>query len=314
MRNRFILSFSIQESKLKIGFNDQIVLIGSCFSTAICSHFVQAGFRATNNHFGTAYNPLSIANQIIKSIDLNSEKHIFHTEGKYLDWESASSLVGHSAEELSDKIDAMRQELRAKIATSSFLFITFGSAHAYKLVHNSIVVSNCHKQPAHLFTKELLSLSVLKTTWMDTIEKIKFINPTINICFTISPVRHIKDGIIENNRSKARLFELVTYLQENEKGSYFPSFEIVMDELRDYRFFKIDRIHPNDEAIAYIWERFGAVYFSGATIEMIAKIDSVRKAEQHILIDPESQESRNHLEETKRRKSELSILEPSINW
>ena len=87
-----------------------------------------------------------------------------------------------------------------------------------------------------------------------------------------------------------------------------------MDELRDYRFFKMDRIHPNDEAIAYIWERFGAVYFSGATIEMIAKIDSVRKAEQHILIDPESQESRNHLEETKRRKSELSILEPSINW
>ena len=314
MRNRFILPFSIQESKLKIGFNDQIVLIGSCFSTAICSHFVQAGFRATNNHFGTSYNPLSIANQILKSIDLNSEKHIFHTEEKYLDWESASSLVGHSAEELSDKIDAMRQELRAKIATSSFLFITFGSAHAYKLVNNSIVVANCHKQPAHLFTKELLSLSVLKTTWMETIEKIKFINPTINICFTISPVRHIKDGIIENNRSKARLFELVTYLQENEKGSYFPSFEIVMDELRDYRFFKIDRIHPNDEAIAYIWERFGSVYFSGTTIEMIAKIDSVRKAEQHILIDPESQESRNHLEETKRRKSELSILEPSINW
>jgi hypothetical protein len=99
-----------------------------------------------------------------------------------------------------------------------------------------------------------------------------------------------------------------------ENVHYFPSFEIVMDELREYRFFKVDRIHPNQEAINYIWERFGEVYFSKATIEMISKIHSVRKAEQHVLIDPKSQESLNHLEETMRRKNELSIIEPSINW
>jgi hypothetical protein len=312
--NPFFLPFSIPTSERKIHFKDSLVFTGSCFSTEIAQCFANSGFHVMHNPFGTTFNPISIANQLIKSIDLDENIHYLKTKERFYDWESANTISRLSADELADFLTKSRNDLREKISNASFLFITFGSAFAYTLKENNLVVANCHKQPAQLFSKELLPLVELQKLWVTTIAKIKALNPSITICFTISPVRHIKDGIIENNRSKARLFELVSYLEEMENVHYFPSFEIVMDELREYRFFKVDRIHPNQEAINYIWERFGEVYFSKATLEMIAKIHSVRKAEQHVLIDSKSQESLNHLEETMRRKNELSIIEPSINW
>ena len=312
--NPFFLPFAIPTSERKIHFKDSLVFTGSCFSTEIAQCFANSGFHVTHNPFGTTFNPISIANQLIKSIDLDEKINLLTTKERFYDWESANTISRSSADDLANFLTKSRNVLREKISAASFIFITFGSAFAYTLKENNLVVANCHKQPAQLFSKELLPLDELQKLWVATIAKIKALNPSITICFTISPVRHIKDGIIENNRSKARLFELVSSLEKMENVSYFPSYEIVLDELREYRFFKVDRIHPNQEAINYIWERLGEVYFSKATIEMITKIHSVRKAEQHVLIDSESQDSRNHLEETKRRKNELTILEPSINW
>ena len=311
---RFFIPFKPSESQLKIDFNDNIFLIGSCFSTEIHSYFIQSGFRASTHLFGIAYNPESIANQIIKSIDLNKENNIFIAKQNYYDWESSNVISGSSEEDLSDKLMATRHEMRNQLMDASCLFITFGSAYAYRLNENKLIVANCHKQAARLFTKELLSLQEMQSLWQQAIKKIKDLNPNIHICFTVSPVRHVRDGIIENNRSKARLFELVSSLEKLEKVAYFPSYEIMIDELRDYRFYKLDRIHPSDEAIAYIWERFGEVYFSKATIEMIGKIQSVRKAENHQIKEVKSAESLHHIEETNRRKKELSVLEPKINW
>jgi hypothetical protein len=312
--NRFFLPFTIPTSERKIDFTDNLVFTGSCFSTEIAQCFANSGFHVTNNLFGTTFNPVSIANQLINSIELIKKINIFTAKDRHFDWDSANTITHSSADGLTQLIYSSRNELREKIKEASYLFITFGSAIAYKLIENELIVANCHKQPAQLFSKELLPLDEMQTLWAATITKIKALNPSIHICFTISPVRHIKDGIVENNRSKARLFELVSFLEKMENVSYFPSYEIVLDELREYRFYKVDRIHPNQEAINYIWERFGEVYFSKSTVDLIAKIHAVRKAEQHVFIDPESQESRKHIEETKRRKSELSILAPCINW
>lgn len=312
--NRFMLSFEIPKSEREIDFTDTILLIGSCFSNEIGEQFVQSGFNAYTNPFGIAYNPLSIANQLVKSIDLTSSCSIFSSKGKYLDWESAGIYAANTKEDLQVILVETRQLLHDKIIAASCLFITLGSAYAYRLKENNRVVANCHKQPAYLFTKELLEFEVMKDTWVETIQKIKRLNPNITICFTVSPVRHVKDGIIENNRSKARLFELITYLEAIEKITYFPSYEIVVDELRDYRFYKADTIHPSSEAIQYVWERFSQAYFSPSTIELLSKVQAIRKAEQHRFLAADSTESLIHMEETKRKKEELSKLNPSIIW
>jgi hypothetical protein len=162
-------------------------------------------------------------------------------------------------------------------------------------------VANCHKQPSQLFDKELTSVEEILSIWKDLIEKLQQFNPNLKIVFTVSPVRHIRDGIIENSRSKARLIQVVEKLTELKQVEYFPSYEIVLDELRDYRFFKEDRIHPSAEATKYIWKRFSDLYFDDQTKKDVDEFLKVRKrlahkAEKSFALDENTLKSIKYLE------------------
>jgi hypothetical protein len=219
-------------------------------------------------------------------------------EDIFFSWELAGSVYGMSADELSMKMDKLRFELRNFLRKSNQLFVTFGSAWAYRLLSDGEIVANCHKQSSHLFQKENSSVEEIVTRWKSIISLLKKENPSLSIFFTVSPVRHIKDGYIENNRSKARLLLAVEELQEESGVFYFPAYEFVLDDLRDYRFYKSDGVHPTPEAVLELWDFFQSSFFAEETIDLLLQWQQIRQAEQHKILYPKSQAARKHMEQT----------------
>jgi hypothetical protein len=191
---------------------------------------------------------------------------------------------GTDAVNVLDNINSTIEEHHTFLKTAKNLIITLGSAFAYKLIDKNIYVSNNHRAPHHWFEKELLAVDTMYNLYLDLTEKIKQFNPSLNILFTISPVRHIRDGVIENNRSKARLIELVHLLCDgkNEQGLYyFPAYEIVMDVLRDYRFYDLDLVHPNYQATQYVWQCFKDKCIDEKDFDTMHDVEKIHRAMRH---------------------------------
>lgn len=278
--NNFFLPFNIATSDQKISHEKAFTFLGSCFSDEIGSEAILSGFDVLTNPFGTIFNPISLSQQIVNAINNSEEFPLLERDSRFYSWDASTKLVGSSPQEITDLLSKKRQQLRAQLSKPGLLVVTFGTAYIYRL-EQSQIVANCHKQPHHLFLKELASKDELLTNWIEAIDVLREFNPFVEIVFTVSPVRHIRDGIIENTISKARLFEVVSELTSKHGVGYFPSFEIILDELRDYRFFKQDRIHPNEEAVSYVWKRFSDVYFPAETQVIMQKIKQIRKRLSH---------------------------------
>jgi hypothetical protein len=192
--------------------------------------------------------------------------------------------------------------------------VTFGTAIGYHLNKTNLVVGNCHKQPARSFTKKLASIEQIVTIWKEVIQEIKRINPEINICFTVSPVRHVKEGLHENNLSKSTLLLAIDQLKNQNEINYFPSYELVIDILRDHRFFKEDLIHPNQQAIQFVWEKFMEVFLNSEIVEIANKVKDLKNALQHRLQYPESKMALKFRDQLSERKSLLTNEFSSICW
>jgi hypothetical protein len=262
------------------------------------------------NPGGTIFHPLAIAKLIEWSFDESISFRTLQHEDIFFSWELAGSVFGMSAQELSLKMDKLRLELRNLLLKANQLFVTFGSAWAYKLKSDGEIVANCHKQNSQLFQKENSSVVEIVTRWKSIISLLKKENPRISIFFTVSPVRHIKDGYIENNRSKARLLLAVEELQEESGVFYFPAYEFVLDELRDYRFFKSDGVHPTPDAVLELWDFFQSSFFMEETIDLLLQWQQIRQAEQHKILYPKSQAARKHMEQTMKRKAQFLAAHP----
>jgi hypothetical protein len=276
----FRLNFPIEKANFSIEHGQQVLLIGSCFSDEIALKFKESGHLVAANPFGTVFHPLVIAN-FIKSLLDDSVTMIspVQREDVFLAWEANSSFHAYSESELLEKANHLKQEWKTALQNASVLFITVGTAFGYYL-KNGELVGNCHKFPTANFEKRLSESNEIIAAFTEMLAILKNVNPSLKIVFTVSPVRHIKDGIIENNLSKARLLEAVHAVQNEVNVSYFPSYEIVVDELRDYRFYKTDRVHPTEEAVAYVWKRISETYFSDTTIalnEEVAQYYSMKK-------------------------------------
>jgi hypothetical protein len=174
------------------------------------------------------------------------------------------------------------------------MLITFGSAWAYRLQEDQNLVANCHKQPSQLFSKEQTTVQTIVETWKALIHLIQRHNPTISFVFTVSPVRHAKDGLHENNLSKARLLLAVEALVDATNCAYFPAYELILDQLRDYAFFKEDGVHPNEKATAHVWDYFKRNFCSDQTGQVLKEWEALQLALQHKLLYPESQEAQHH--------------------
>jgi hypothetical protein len=203
-------------------------------------------------------------------------------------------------------------ELRNHLIKANHLFVTFGSAWAYRLVSDEEIVANCHKQNAQLFQKENTPVSEIVRSWSNVLDILKKENPKLKSYFTVSPVRHIKDGYIENNRSKARLLMAVEELQAQSGVFYFPAYEFVLDDLRDYRFFKTDGTHPTHEAVFELWDFFQSSFFAQETMDMLLQWQQIRQAEQHKILYPKSQAARKHMETTMKRKAQFLASHPAF--
>lgn len=313
MADQFKLTFDIPEFFTKIEYGKEILFLGSCFSDEISLKAKHQGFKVDSNPFGTIFHPLALSRFIKETLsELTKSERIIQQNDLFFSWDASSSLVGFSENELKLKAYQARFEWKEKLSTASHLFVTFGSSWGYRLKENNLMVANCHKFSGTNFTKELSSQNEIIIEWRETIALLLELNSSLQIVFTVSPVRHIKDGLIDNNRSKAILLDVVRVLEKETNCSYFPSYEIVMDELRDYRFFKTDHVHPNELAINYVWQLFSNCYFSNETMEIGREVLKIRREEAHRSLTPTSEASVQQLQKLKEKRDTLLKQFPSV--
>lgn len=276
--------------KINIGHKDHIVSIGSCFSTEIGNKLDQLGFNILVNPFGTLFNPISTFNLILSSIEDHpiSEEHIVYSNGLYYHYYWHSSVYGKSKEELTLNIKNIQNNVREKLKHSNYLILTFGTAIVHQI--QSSIVSNCHKQDKRIFSKRFLTIEELRTSFNHFNKVLLAFNPSIKILTTTSPIRHIKEGLVDNNRSKSILNVFNMHLTHlNTHVEYFPSYEIVLDVLRDYRFYKDDLIHPNDKAIDQVWNYFYDHIISPSSYTYITLMKKYIQMQNHKVMFPESE-------------------------
>lgn len=297
---QFTTQVPIPKSDHPIDYHSKIVSLGSCFAVNIAEKFNYYKFQNTVNPFGILFHPLAIHEMIKRAVsqELYTEAEVFFHNERWHCFDAHSDMSTMHQQDLLQNLNQKLIDLKAQIASASHIIITYGTAWAYKEKASQKTVANCHKIPQSQFDKELLSATTIQNAIQDTIALIQKVNPKANIVFTVSPVRHLKDGFIENQRSKASLItgihqtignQPTTDNRQQANANYFPSYEIMIDELRDYRFYAEDMIHPNATAIQYIWERFASGSISPTSIPIMEEVESIQKALAHKPFHPNSE-------------------------
>ncbi|MDR0866098.1 MAG: GSCFA domain-containing protein [Candidatus Symbiothrix sp.] len=281
---KFRTEITVPSPGFHISHTDKILLTGSCFVSTISTRMQESGFTVDVNPFGIVYNPASLANGLTDLINNKTytEENLFLHQGLYHSFSHHSRFSGTSIETVLQKINASISHSSGFLRQANLLIITFGTANTYRLVSSGEVVSNCHKLPAQSFIEERLTISQITGRWNILIKELQALNPDLKILFTVSPIRHWKDGANANQLNKAILLLAVNELTDTHPQCYyFPSYEIMLDDLRDYRFYAADLIHPNAQAIDYIWEKFGEAYFDKKTMELNKEYEKKQKALNH---------------------------------
>jgi lysophospholipase L1-like esterase len=284
-----------KETRNPISYNSKIFLFGSCFSENIGSKIEYFKFENTINPFGILFHPIAIEMLITNIVNekIYTEKDIFFHNERWHCYEAHSELSNPSKEDLLLKLNAAISTANTQLKEVSHVIITLGTSWAYRLIETDTVVANCHKVPQKKFLKELLLIDEITNSLEAIITLIKSVNNNIEIIFTVSPVRHLKDGFVENMRSKSHLLSAIhQVIAPRDHTHYFPSYEIMMDDLRDYRFYNSDMIHPNETAINYIWEAFKTVWIHEKSTDLMSEIDTIQKGLSH---RPFNKNSKQHL-------------------
>jgi hypothetical protein len=304
----------IRESNRPIGYDSQILSLGSCFAVNIAEKLDYSKFRSHCNPFGILFHPLAICEIIRKSIsgEAFTEADMVSHNGLWHSLDAHSDLSHPDKTTLLENLNAALKTTRESIQKATHLIITYGTAWVYRHKDSRKLVANCHKIPQSQFEKELLSVETMREAMQQTVDLIRGVNPDCHIIFTVSPVRHIKDGFVENQRSKAHLIAAIHSLENG--CDYFPSYEIVMDELRDYRFYASDMLHPNQTAIDYIWEKFSAAHISEDSAATMHEIDSIRKGLSHKPFHPDSESHRQFVAKLSTRIDALRKQLPYIDF
>lgn len=279
----------------QIDYNSQLLLLGSCFSENIGAKLNYFKFQTLQNPFGILFHPSAIENLVTRAIkkEYYTEEELFFLNEHWHCYDAHSSLSDVHKEKLLENLNAQLVQTEEQLSKATHISITLGTAWVYQKKETGKTVANCHKVPQKEFDKRLLTVAEIAASLQCTVSQIRNINKNAQVIVTISPVRHLKDGFIENQRSKSHLITAVHKLLEAShlggKGFYFPAYEVIMDELRDYRFYETDMVHPNQLAIDYIWEKFVGVCISDDTKETMKKVGEVQKGTQHRPFDPNSE-------------------------
>ncbi len=314
---KLITPANIPLQKDEIHCNSRILTLGSCFSDHIGNCLSDHLFDAMVNPFGTVFNPISIANVLELAINKNliKKSDLQHENNRFFHYDFHSSFDSSSSQKAIDGINLVIKNVGEFIQNIDILILTFGTSIVYKLKANNQIVSNCHKMGNHNFQKEFISVDFMEENMNRILESIKKLTPSVKTIFTVSPVRHTKEGLVGNNRSKSRLIELCHRLVQNDSTtSYFPSYEIMIDELRDYRYYALDLIHPSDLAVDIIWSRFIQTYFDSCAIQKVQDIKELNAAKNHVPFDPISSEHQKFKQNQLIKIERLSQIYPEIDF
>ena len=298
----------IESETPKIDYDSKIVLVGSCFVESIGDKLDYLKFQTLQNPFGILFHPIAIERIIERALesDFFTESDIFFKNERWHCFELHSSVCATTKIDFLSLINNKLKELREYLITASHVVLTFGTSWVYRFLKTKKIVANCFKIPQKEFQKELLSIEEIKTSYNNIVTQILSRNPDTKIITTISPVRHVKEGIIENNRSKAHLITALQQLVfEEKKVCYFPSYELMIDQLRDYRFYKEDMIHPNGTAIKIIWEFFKKTWISKETESIQKSIRTIRSGLDHQPFDPTSKQHQLFLQDLKTKMNQV---------
>lgn len=305
----FTTKIDIPKNPNPIDYSSKIVSLGSCFAENIGDKFDYFKFQSAVNPFGIIFNPVSIEKIIDRLVNdaLFTEEDIFYHNERWHCFEIHSDLSHSDASELLENLNQILVETKKQIQEATHVIITYGTSWVYRNIEKDSIVANCHKVPQKQFDKELLSIEIVEKSIQNTIDLIEKLNPNCSFIFTISPVRHLKDGFVENQVSKAHLITAIHQTTNNEQQTinYFPSYEIMMDELRDYRFYAEDMIHPNQTAIDYIWKRFGETFITENSFETMKEVQEIQKGLNHRSFNPDSEQ---HLKFVSKLHQKINFL------
>lgn len=303
-------------------YDAKLLLLGSCFSENIGEKFSYFKFQSVSNPFGILFHPKAIETLMLKAckqIEYTENDVFFHNE-RWHCYDAHSKLSAVSKETLLIDLNSNLQLINQQIAQATHIIITLGTAWVYDLVENNQTVANCHKMPQKQFNKKLLSVTEIVSSLKTIAEVIKAVNKKATLIFTVSPVRHIKDGFVENTRSKAHLISAIhQFVNQNSPSdtlqlAYFPSYEIMFDELREYRFYKADMLHPNATAIEYIWQKFQTVWMDSKTVSVMKEVEYIQKGLAHKPFNKASQAHQLFLESINKKQKELQLRFSGIQF
>lgn len=315
---QFTTKIPVQKSNFPIDYDSKVMLLGSCFAENMGKKFDYFKFQATTNPFGIIFNAVSLEKLIRRAVENRTftENDIFFHNDLWHCYEVHSELSNSDKDAFLKSLNNIIRSTNKQLNDSTHIIITLGTSWVYRNIETNEIVANCHKVPQKQFTKELLSIHQTEESLQSIISLIHSVNPNCNFIFTVSPVRHIKDGFTENTLSKAHLIAAIHKTITNHKSNitYFPSYEIMMDELRDYRFYAEDMLHPNQTAIDYIWIQFFENYISESVFGLMNEICSIQKGLQHRPFNPNTESHQKFVLTLEEKMKRINERLPTIQF
>ncbi|MEQ3665378.1 MULTISPECIES: GSCFA domain-containing protein [unclassified Olleya] len=298
-----------------IDYNSKVFLLGSCFAENIGEKFEYFKFPHYVNPFGILFHPIAIHNLVSNALHGKkyTEDDVFINNEQFHSFDAHSKLSQHTKSLLLHQLNAASQKTSHYLKQSTHVVITLGTAWVYRYLKTNKIVANCHKIPQQQFQKQILSVDAIVAALQSIIQQVKKVNPRVKFIFTVSPVRHIKDGFIENTQSKSHLLAALHKVLDDQ-SHYFPSYEIMMDELRDYRFYNQDLLHPSPLAVDYIWDRFKTVWMADSAIAIMSEVDTIQKGLQHKPFNPNSTAHLKFVHQLVERQITLTNQFPNIKF
>lgn len=295
---KFMADITITPPDKKIRYADSVMLVGSCFTEHIGDKLAGLKFKTLQNPHGILFDPISVA-QCLDALMRNDpvqESELFLLNELWQSWDYHSRFSGTDKQKVLDSLNLCRQETNGFLQEARWLILTLGSSYSYRLADSGRPVANCHRAPAQTFRKHLCSIDETVTALDNCLYRLFKFNPDLRVIFTVSPVRHLRDGVVANNRSKARLLESVHHLVDKfDRLYYFPAYELVVDVLRDYRFYDVDMAHPNYQATEFVLEHFIRSYIDPAAHPVMEQVQQIMIARNHKAFQPETEAHRQFL-------------------
>lgn len=310
----------LNSEKNQIDYQSTLFLLGSCFVQNIGRKLNYYQFQTLQNPLGILFHPIAIENLIIRTIEdkAYADADVFYFNERWHCFDSHSDLSDPSKENLLSNLNSALLNTRNQLGEASHIIITLGTAWVYKDVETHKRVANCHKLPQKQFTKELLTESEIEVSLKRILLKLRKVNENASVIFTISPIRHLKDGFVENQRSKANLISAIGKIMESASSDknlyYFPAYEIMLDELRDYRFYAEDMVHPNNLAIDYIWKKFKSVWISEKADSVMKVVQEIQKGLAHRPFNEQAEQYQLFLKSLEEKISHLKKEYPFMNF